>query len=452
MQQSCLGGTAPDGRSLVNELSYMMLDATEELNFIRCLSVRYSQNTEKGFLKRAMEVVGHLQKGVPFFFNDDVLVKALMDKGISREDAYDYTQIGCVETVIPGKSNPHAVTGETNLLKAVEYVFGNGCSLVHPQWKVGVETGDLSKFTTYELFYEAVKCQVENILDITCSKVKKCREASVVNSPKPYKSLLTEGCMESGRDFNDAGAKYDYYQMMLCGVPNLADSLMVIKRFVYEDRKYTLQQMKDILLKNYPDESVRQEFINKVPKFGNDVDEVDYIAADIINFSCDVLERFSEKYQLSFHAQPFTFIWMVEHGMNSAASPDGRRKGENIAYSVSPMLGRDFNGLTALLNSIAKLPADRTPGTTSAIVEVDPKLFTDRNIDILTDILLTSSARGLCNVQFNTIDVDTLINAQKHPEHYNNLAVRVSGFSQKFNLLSPELQNHIIGRTKHKCL
>lgn len=452
VQQSCVGGTAPDGTSQVNELSYMMLDATEQLDFIRCMSVRYNQNTEKEFIRRALEVVGHVQKGVPFFFNDDVMIPALMSKGISREDAYNYTQIGCVETVIPGKSNPHAVTGETNLLKAIEYVLCNGCSMMHPEFKTGVETGSVEQFDTYQKFYNAVLKQIDNILEITCSTVKKHRECSVHNSPKPYKSLLTEGCLETGKDFNDAGAVYDYYQIMLGGVPNLADSLEVIKKFVFDDRKYTLAELKEILINNYPDESVRAEFINKAAKYGNDIESVDSVAADIINHSCDTLEKLSEKYGLSFHAQPFTFLWMIDHGNESAASPDGRKKGEIIAYSLSPMQGRDFNGLTALLNSISKLPSKRTPGTTSAIVEVDPKLFTDRNIDALCDIFMASSKKGLCNVQFNTIDADTLINAQKNPEKYNNLAVRVSGFSQKFNLLSPELQNHIIGRTKHACL
>ena len=228
------------------------------------------------------------------------------------------------------------------------------------------------------------------------------------------------------------------------------------KRATSEDSKggknITLEEIKEILVNDFPDESVRLEFINKASKFGNDIDSVDLLAADVVNFGCDCLEELSEKYGLSFHAQPFTYLWMVEHGRESAASPDGRRKGEIIAYSVSPMQGRDFNGLTSLLNSIAKFPTKRTPGTTSAIVEIDPKLFTDKNIPILVDILLASSEKGLENVQFNTIDADTLIDAQKNPEKYNNLAVRVSGFSQKFNLLSPELQNHIIGRTKHSCL
>ena len=452
VQQSCIGGTAPDGSSQVNDLSYMMLDATEQLDFIRCMSVRYSQKTNKDFLKRALEVVGHVQKGVPFFFNDDVMIPALVSKGIQYEDACNYTQIGCVETVIPGQSNPHAVTGETNLLKTIEYVLCNGYSMMYPEFHTGAETGELETFTTYEKFYDAVKKQIYHILDMSCSGVKKYRECSVINSPKPVKSLLTEGCLESGRDFNDAGAKYDYYQIMLGGIPNLADSLEVIREFVYKQQKYTLQELKEILLNDYQDESVRLEFINKAAKFGNDIDSVDEIAVDITNTACDYLDSLSKIYGLSFHAQPFTFLWMVDHGRESAASPDGRRKGEIIAYSVSPMQGRDFNGLTPLLNSISKLPTKRTPGTTSAIVEVDPKLFTDRNIPVLVDILLASSQNGLENVQFNTIDADTLIDAQRNPEKYNNLAVRVSGFSQKFNLLSPELQNHIIGRTKHACL
>jgi formate C-acetyltransferase len=253
-------------------------------------------------------------------------------------------------------------------------------------------------------------------------------------------------------DFNEKGAKYDYYQIMLGGVPNLADSLQVIKKFVYDEKKYTLSELKDILQNDFPDESVRAEFTHKAPKFGNDIDEVDNIAAEIVNHACDVLEVLEKKYSRSFHPQPFTYLWMIDHGKFSAASPDGRRKGEPIAYSVSPMQGRDFNGLTAVLNSIAKFPTKRTPGTTSAIVEIDPKLFTDRNIEPLTDILIAASEKGLSNVQFNTIDADTLIDARKYPEKYNNLAVRVSGFSQKFNLLDPELQEHIIGRTKHKCL
>ena len=452
VQQSCVGGCDRNGNDAINELSYMMLDATEELDFIRCLSVRFNPETDKEFIKRALEVVGHVQKGVPFFFNDSVMIPALMAQGISIEDAREYTQIGCVETVLPGMSNPHAVSGETNLLKAIEYTLANGKSMFDSGRAPGLRTGERTSFTDYGMFREAVYRQIDNIISITCKKVYLWMKAAEKYNPKPYKSLLSDNCISENKDFNNHGVKYDFYQIMLGGVPNLADSMMVVKKLVYDEKKYTLNYLYHQLIGNFPDEAFRQECLHKVAKFGNDVDEVDEIAADIISFSCDILEKKSAEYGIRFHAQPFTFLWMLEHGNVTAATPDGRKKGEIIAYSVSPMQGRDFNGFTALLNSLSKLPTKRCPGTTSAIVEVDPKLFTDSNIEHFAEILLAASEKGLCNVQFNTVDAETMLDAQKHPEFHNNLAVRVSGFSQKFNLLEKPMQDHIIGRTKHKVL
>ncbi len=452
VQQSCVGGTKPNGDSAVNELSYLMLDVTEQLEFVRCLSVRYAKNTEREFLRRALEVNGHLQKGVPFFFNDDIMIPALEAKGISHEDACDYSQLGCVETAIPGKSNPHAVSAIVNLPKVLEYVLGNGCSLANPDFHNGLATGNLESLTSFRSFYNAVNAQIAFMLENVCKKVIRARDVVIHNSPRPVKSLLTENCLACGKDFAEMGAKYDYYQIPLCGIPNLADSLMVIKRFVYEENKYSLEDIIGFMVNDFPDEAVRAEFINNAPKYGNDMDEVDLIAADILDKACDVLENMSKKYGLSYHAQPFSFLWMLALGGCSLATPDGRHAGDPLAYSCSPMQGRDFNGVTAVLNSIAKLPGKKAPGKISAIVEVDPKLFCDRNIDAMTDIFIAASNQGLMNVQFNIVDADTLIDAQKYPEKYSNLAVRVSGFSQKFNLLTPEIQNHIIGRTKHKCL
>ncbi len=450
VQQSCVGGIDRDGNDAVNELSYMMLDITEQLDFIRCMSVRFGEKTDKAFIRRALEVVGHVGKGVPFFFNDHVMIPALVYGGVDEADARDYTQIGCVETVIPGKSNPHAVTGEVNLLKALELTLTNGVSMMTEGYEYGLKTGELSSYDTYEKFYKAVICQIDNLIELSASQVKKFTDG--LKSPKPFKSMLTEGCLESGKDFNEQGALYDYYQIMLAGIPNLADSLTVIKKFVYTDKKYTLEGLFDILKNDFPDEMVRREFITKAPKFGNDIDEVDGVAADILNHACDTLKALSEKYSLNFHAQPFTFLWMLDYGRSTMATPDGRRAGELVAYSVSPMQGRDREGLTSLFKSISSLPTKRTPGTTSAIVEIDPKLFTDHNINALADILITAGKMGLANVQFNTVDAATLIDAKAHPDKYNNLAVRVSGFSQKFNLLNSDLQDHIIGRTKHSSM
>ncbi len=452
VQQSCVGGCDKYGNSAVNELSYLMLDVTEALGFVRCLSVRYSPRTEKAFVQRALEVVGHVQKGIPFFFNDDVMIPALVSHGISLEDARDYTQIGCVETVIPGKSNPHAVSGRCNFLRGMEYALNNGRSMINPDLMPGLATGELESFKSFEQLKEAVYAQVGNMLESTCQRVHYWLKPAGRHDLRPYKSLLTEGCLESGRDFNERGAKYDYYQIDFMGIPNLADSLEAIRELVYKSRRYTLSELVYQLKNDWPDEAMRLEFLNKAPKFGNDIQSVDSLAAEIVDYGCEKLRELSQKYGMDFHAQPFTFIWMIGEGRIGAASPDGRRKGENIAYSVSPMQGRDFNGFTALINSLCAFPTKKTPGTTSAIVEVEPKLFSDKNIPVFADIMLAAAERGLSNVQFNVVDADTLRDAQLHPENYRNLAVRVSGFSQKFYLLDRDMQDHIIERTKHKYI
>ena len=434
VQQSCVGGCGSDGGGAVNELSWLMLDATEALDFIRCLSVRFSAESDPAFLRRALEVAGNMQKGVPFFFNDGVMVPALVKKGIPAEDARGYTQIGCVETVIPGKSNPHAVTAHANLLKAAEYAL---------------KTND---YDTYAQFKEGITNQVKRIVKAAYLDTAAHIPYAGFNAPKPYKSLLTEGCIESGRDFNGFGAKYDYYQMMLYGIPNLADSVAAVGELVFRQKKYTVQELAEQLENDWPNEAMRLEFINKAPKFGNDIPEVDGIASEIMDLACDCLEGLSAEHGYMFHAQPFTFYWMINYGRQTAATPDGRRGGEIMAYSMSPMQGRDFNGLTALVNSISQLPTTKAPGTTSAIVETDPALFTEQNIKYLVDIMLVGAKKGLCNVQFNITNAETLKDAQNNPGKYKNLAVRVSGFSQKFVLLDKTVQDHIIARTKHKSI
>ena len=440
VQQSCVGGCDREGADAVNELSWLMLDVTEALGFVRCLSVRFSSKSNPDFIKRALEAVGHMQKGVPFFFNDDVMVPALVSKGISIEDARDYTQIGCVETVIPGKSNPHAVSAHANLLKAVEYAFND------------FDNGNTGGYNVYEQFKETVFEHIKYIIKAAYIDTANYIPHAGFNSPKPYKSLLTEGCAETGRDFNSFGAKYDYYQMMMYGIPNLADSLAAVRELVFRRKKYSVGELAEQLKNDWPDESIRLDFINNAPKFGNDISDADETASEIMGLSCDYLDELSNEYGYIFHAQPFTFYWMIDYGRKTAATPDGRHKGEIMAYSMSPMQGRDFNGLTALMNSISQLPTKKAPGTASAIVEADPELFTDRNIQFLVDVMIVAAKKGLCNVQFNVVNADTLTDAQKYPGKHKNLAVRVSGFSQKFVLLDKTLQDHIINRTKHKSI
>jgi formate C-acetyltransferase len=210
--------------------------------------------------------------------------------------------------------------------------------------------------------------------------------------------------------------------------------------------------MLKVLKTNFSDEFDHQQFLNRSSKYGNDRNRVDNYAVMVMEHYCTYLKGKRSDLGGKFYAQPFTFLWLVDAGQRTAASPDGRRSGENLAYSLSPMQGRDINGLTAMLNSLSKMPYLLAPGGSSAIIEVDPQLFEEKNIDLMVSILQTAIGKGVAQMQFNVITEDTLKEAQNNPELHQNLSVRVSGFSQRFCLLDKKIQDHIIARTKHKKL
>ncbi len=447
VQQAMIGGVDKNGEDAANELSYMILDVTEALDFVRCLSVRLHSGSPHQLIKRALEVVGK-GYGIPFFFNDDILIPALVSNGIALRDARDYAAIGCVEITIPGKANPHAVSNRINLLKCLEFALNDGVSLTSGE-QAGPKTGSVSAMTGMQDVLTAYKKQVEYFTGIACFESNRLELQNSLTLPMIYKSILTQGCLETGRDFNDGGATYNYHESMPMGIPNVADSLAALEKLVFESKKYTLSEVADILKGNFADEAIRQEFLNRAPKFGNDDDLVDSYAARVMEHFCNTLKKIKGVNGLGFFAQPFTFLWLIEAGGMTAATPDGRRDGENLAYSISPMQGRDSGGLTAVLNSIAKLPAKMAAGSTSAIIEVDPVLFEADKIDQMAVLLHTAFQKGVGQIQFNVTNAETLKKAQAEPEKYQNLAVRVSGFSQRFCLLDKKLQDHIIARTKH---
>jgi trans-4-hydroxy-L-proline dehydratase len=450
VQQSVIGGLTPEGVDGTNDLTYMMLDVTQQLGFIRCLSVRLHKKSPPKLIRRAMEVV-KLGMGVPFFFNDDVIIPALMWNGIEEQDARDYAAIGCVELTIPGKANPHAVSNRVNLLKCLEFALNEGKS-IFSNVQIGKQTGPVEKCKNIDDFIELYKQQVEYVTDRACFESNRAELSNSHNLPMIYKSILTEGCLESGKDFNSGGAKYSYHETMLFGIPNVADSLHALQKLVFEEKKYTLPQVVEILKSDFANEVDHQVFLNRADKYGNDSDEVDKFATLVFDHACTYLKTQKAIFGGGFFAQPFTYLWLVETGKQTSATPDGRRKGENLAYSLSPMQGRDVNGLTAMINSLAKFPYDKAAGGASAIVEVDPELFEDKNIDVICSLMQTAIEKGVGQLQFNVVTAEILKEAQLNPELHANLQVRVSGFSQKFCLLDKTLQDHIIARTKHKKL
>ncbi len=450
VQQVALGGVDAEGHDATNELTCLMLDVTEALDFVRCLSVRLHRDSPRRLLRRSLELVGK-GKGIPFFFNDEVLVPALADNGIALRDARDYAAIGCVEITIPGKANPHAVSNRINLLKCLELALNNGRSMTTGA-TLGLATDDPAAMGSLEEVIAAYERQVAYCVHSMCRETLRLWMAQRLTAPMPYKSLLTQDCLAGGWDFNDCGARYDYHESMPMGIPNVADSLAAIDQLVFREGKLTLAELVEELRQNFPRESVRLALLNRAPKYGNDDDVVDALAARIFRHYCALMREVSELYQTPFFAQPFTFLWLVEAGQRTGATPDGRRRGENLAYSVSPMQGRDFKGLSALINSLAKLPQRLAAGSTSAIVEAEPVLFAAENLDHLVTLLQTAVEKGVGQLQFNVVNAETLRKAQAAPEQYRNLAVRVSGFSQKFCLLNKEIQDHIIARTKHDKL
>jgi pyruvate-formate lyase len=377
-----------------------------------------------------------------------VLVPALVNQGIAPADARDYAAIGCVEITIPGKANPHAVSHRINLLKCLELALNDGQSLTTGA-QVGPHTGTPETLANLEAVWAAYEQQVTHFTQMMCRETVRLSAGAALTAPMPYKSLLTQGCLEQGRDFNDRGALYDFHESMPMGIPNVADALAAIEVLVFEQDLLTLPELVAQMQENFPDEPLRQALLNRAPKFGNDDAVVDGLAARVFRAYCDLLRDMSQTFDIPFFAQPFTFLWLVEAGERTGATPDGRRRGENLAYSVSPMQGRDWKGLTALMNSLARLPQQLAAGSTSAIVETEPVLFAGENLDHLVALLQTAIQTGVGQLQFNVVNAETLLRAQAEPEKYRNLAVRVSGFSQRFCLLSKEIQDHIIARTKH---
>jgi pyruvate formate-lyase/glycerol dehydratase family glycyl radical enzyme len=447
VQQVAVGGVDAEGNDATNELTYLMLDVTDALDFVRCLSVRLHKDSPPALIHRSLELVGK-GNGIPFFFNDDVLVPALIDQGIAHADARDYAAIGCVEITIPGKANPHAVSNRINLLKCLELALNNGRSLTTGA-QVGPSTGAPESMVNLEDVWTAYAHQVAHFTRAMCRETARLSGDAVLSAPMPYKSLLTEGCIEKGRDFNNRGARYDFHESMPMGIPNVADALAAIQMLVFEQGVLTLPDLVAQMREDFPEEPLRQALLNRAPKFGNDDATVDALAARVFRAYCDLLRDMSETFATPFFAQPFTFLWLVDAGQRTGATPDGRRRGENLAYSVSPMQGRDQKGLTALINSLARLPQRLAAGSTSAIVETEPLLFADENLGHLVTLLQTAIQAGVGQLQFNVVNEETLRRAQAEPEKYRNLAVRVSGFSQRFCLLSKEIQDHIIARTKH---
>lgn len=450
VQAITVGGVDQQGNDAVNELSYLILDATEQVDFIRDLSIRINSGTPIPFLRRAAELIAQ-GGGVPFIFNDDAFIPALTDHGISLEDARDYAPIGCVELTIPGKANPHAVSGWFNALKCLELALFNGRDPQSDQ-QVGPLTGALAEMKTFEEFYAAYAQQVRYFSERMVYHCNRGELAQREFGPLPCWSTLTDDCLARGRDITDGGAVYNYHSIAFLGTADTADALAAVKHCLFDDGAITVDELLQALQQDFQgQEMLRARLLHQAPKYGNDIDEVDQLAHRVAADFIQLMDGMRSPLQGRYVVHLFSFLINIAYGKLVGATPDGRHAGEPLAYSLSAHQGRDVAGVTAMLNSLAKLPHAQAAGASAAIIDLDPKLVAgEAGVNLLVTLIRTALQLGIGQLQWNVTTVERLLLAQTDPEHYGNIPVRVAGYSQMFKLIDHELQDHIIARTKHQ--
>ena len=449
VQQAMVGGLRPDGTDGTNEVSYMVLAVTRGLGFVRCLSVRLHRDSPRPLVELAADLVAE-GGGIPFFFNDDTLVPALTAHGIAPADARNYAAIGCVEITIPGKAFPHAVSHWVNLARCLELALNDGADPADGA-QIGPHTGRLVDMRSMEEVWGAYTRQVEFFAGHAAYGSNRAEIQQETGCALPYLSLLTEDCISRGADITWGGAHYNYHSSAAVGLPNVADSLAALERLVFEAQRLSAAEVSEALAAGFRGhERVRQALLRRAPKYGNDDPCPDGWAARVARHYCEHLDTYRTVRGGPFLVHLFSYLLTLSLGKATGALPDGRRAGEPLAYSVSPMQGRDERGLTAVLSSLSRLPHHLAAASSSAIIEADPALLEGEGRARFVDLLQTAIRMGVGQMQWNVVSAETLRAAQDDPERYRNLCVRVSGFSQQFVLLNKDLQDHIIARTKHR--
>lgn len=451
-QHLTLGGQDRRGSPIANELSYICLDATAQVGLIQpSTSVRWHYGTPEQFLNHAVEIASY-GTGMPAFFNDEVLIPNMLQAGYSIEEARDYAIVGCTETSVPGISEPWLTGGFINLPKILELTIFDGFDIVLEKQN-RLRTGSVKTFSSFKDFIAAYFKQLSFYLkqSIVCDNV--LDELHGFLAPTPFEAVFIHDCISKCKTSLNGGARFNSSTINAVGIANAADALASIKKLVYEEKRFTWEEIQEALIKNFEGyEYMRQVLVTKAPKYGNDDPYVDQLADDIL----DHLYRQIGKYRNARKGKYFIALYSIAcHALLAdrvGALPDGRKKGMVLADGgVSCSQGRDKEGPSALLNSVVKLDPYKAIGSTLLNVKLHPKVFSNpEHIPKISALIKTFFLNKGQHVQFNVIDADTLRDAQRHPEKYPYLVVRVAGFSVLFTSIDPLLQEDIIQRTAHE--
>jgi pyruvate formate-lyase/glycerol dehydratase family glycyl radical enzyme len=448
-QNLMLGGQTPEGKDATNDLSYICLQALEELKLPQpALSVRFHPNTPDEFSKRVAEIV-KLGTGMPAIFNDDVIMPALVDRGFNIHEARDYGIIGCVEMSVPGKDWPRSGGSLLNLLKPLELVLHAGkCGLTYEQ--VGPDTGSIDGITNFDELLKRYFIQLDFLIEHMVIIDNIIDTAHREKAPLPFVSLLIDDCIERATDVTAGGARFNATGVIGTGLANVVDSLAVIKKMVFDDKRLNLNHFVKILDQNFENHELFRQECLKISKYGNDSFDVDEFATIVVNHFVEVLSNYTNTAGGKFQAEFASVSANVPLGKKCAASPDGRLAKTPLAEGISPEQGKDLNGPSAVAHSITCFDHSLIKLGTLLNIKFSPGTLKGASGTALLQAFIKSlfELKAL-HVQFNIIDRQTLFDAQKHPENYRNLVVRVAGYSAFFNDLSPDIQNDIISRTEH---
>ncbi len=446
-QNVCAGGVDDNGQDAVNDLSYMILQATMDVRLYQpSLSVRYNLGKNPArFLRKTVELI-KLGTGFPAFHNDEVGIRMMQNKGVPLREAYNWNPCGCVETNLMGKLRGLTAIADVNLGNIVEFALLNGVQR-KSGLKLGIETGDPETFTDFTNFETAVKNQLAYI-------IRKVVEANAVldeiwdERPVPVTSLTHVECIENAKDYAWGGTKYTTGNGIIYdGVADFINSIAAVKHLVCDKKMISMAALTDALDNDFNGFEKIHNLCLAAPKFGNDDPRVDDIAADMFSYIAAETEKYQGKYgKMMAGMLPVTAH--VPLGMSVGALPSGRKAWVTLTDGISPTGGTDINGATAVLKSIAKIPHDLFVSGTLLNMKLEPAfLESEAGMTNLMALLKGMCSLGIYHVQFNVISAETLLKAQQYPDDYRDLLIRVAGYTAYFVELGKDVQDEIISRT-----
>jgi len=443
------GGLTTDGSDGVNEVTYLLLDVIEEMRLLQpSSSIQVSKKNPDRFIKRAAKII-KTGFGQPSVFNADLIVQELVRQGKGIFDARAGGSSGCVEVGAFGKEN-YNLTGYFNLPKVFEITLNGG---IDPRTgkKIGLATGDPSSFTSFAQLFSAFEKQLVHFIDIKVRGNNVIEQLFARFMPAPFLSLLIDDCILTGKDYHAGGARYNTTYIQGVGLGSLTDMMSAVKFHVFVQKTLGMDQLLKILAEDFNGhERIRKMLVNKTPKFGNDDDFADQVMLSIFNAYFNALEGRRNTKGGEYHINLLPTTVHVYFGSVIGAMPDGRKAGLPLSEGISPVQGMDRHGPTAVIKSAAKMDHVRTGGTLLN-QKLSPRLLNDETgLDSLVSLIRTYFKLDGHHIQFNVVDAATLRNAQKNPEQYRDLIVRVAGYSDYFCDLSLALQEEIIARTVHE--